>query len=133
MEPSSDKPVVLKLVVLLTIGLIVMAVIPLGKSWLAEPSRMDRLVTVALLVCWAAGMARFTEWARTLAVVAYWFLVFLPLGLLTPFYAGDVIAQGRPTPPLWKMLLVFALLISTALWCLHILGKYKDRFRRKWI
>lgn len=70
--------------------------------------------------------------ARGVAVFLLWLLMFvLIVGVINPFSAGDILAQGGTPPPAWQLALWVAPPVAVVVAILHILGKYKPHFGRK--
>ena len=84
------------------------------------------------LVILAAGLWRLVAWARLLTVICLWFTVLiLPIGVLSPFNAGDMILAGKDPPSPFIIALKLVPIIVAGLWGLHILGKYRGEFKRR--
>lgn len=70
--------------------------------------------------------------ARGIVVFVLWVLVFvLIVGVINPFTAGDISAEGGTPPPWWKLALWVTPPVAIIVAILHILGKYKPQFGRK--
>ena len=79
----------------------------------------------------AVGLWRLAAWARFLTVICLWCTVLLPIGMLSPFSAGDIILAGQDPPNPSMILLRFLPIMVAALFGLHILGKYRGEFNRR--
>jgi hypothetical protein len=84
------------------------------------------------LVIIAAGLWRLVSWARLLTVICLWFAVIvLPIGVLSPFNAGDIMLAGKDPPSPLIITLKLLPIIVAGLWGLHVLGKYRGEFKRR--
>jgi len=81
------------------------------------------------LLLWAPlawGLWQMHPLARKVAVILLWLIVIvLPIGLINPFAAMDGLVSGE----LQDVAVPVYGIVAAALFCLHILGKYKKEFR----
>ena len=81
------------------------------------------------LLLWAPlawGLWRLHPVARKVTVILLWLIVIiLPIGLINPFAAMD----GLVAADLMNVAVSVYGIVAAALFCLHILGKYKKEFR----
>jgi hypothetical protein len=100
--------------------------------WLDSPERYSSAIAGGILFLLSVGLWRMRAWARGLTEAALWVLLFaLPIGAVSPFMAGDIIARGGVPPSLGRVLLWLIPCMVLSLWCLHMLRKHKGTFRRK--
>jgi hypothetical protein len=88
-----------------------------------------RLLPLLISLClWAPlawGLWQLHPLARKVAVILLWLIVLvLPIGLINPFAAMD----GGVSGTLLDVAVPVYGLVAVALFCLHILGKYKQAF-----
>ncbi len=118
-EPLSLRVVVISLCLLLVVGAV-------HQLQLWYDSSFHLVLTVAFVVI-AYGLLRLSSWARWVTIAILWFLIF---AIVNPFLAADL---GRGTLSETTILaIVWAIFIPAiigSLWCLHILGEHKLRFR----
>jgi len=118
-EPLSLRVAVFSLCLLLVIGAVHQLQLWYDSSF--------HLVLTVLLVVIAYGLLRLSSWARLMTIGILWFLIF---AIVNPFFAADL---GRGTLSETTILaMVWAIFIPAiigSLWCLHVLGKHKSRFR----
>jgi len=83
------------------------------------------------LVILAVGLWRLVSWVRLVTVICLWFaVILLPIGVLSPFNAGDMMLSGKDPPSSIIIALILLPIIVAGLWWLHILGKYRGEFKR---
>ena len=74
-------------------------------------------------------MLRMMSWARWVAVVILWILIFvLVVGIINPYMASDMMSAGKKPPSVATLLAYIVPAVTAIVWVLHILGKYKGRF-----
>ena len=87
----------------------------------------------ALLITGIVGITRKVRWGRRIAVTFLWGAIFVSFGSLSPFNAGDLMAEGIEPPSILALGLRLAGVCAIAIACLHYLGKHKSMFRPAWI
>jgi len=69
------------------------------------------------------------SWARGVAVVILWFLIYvLVVGIINPYMASDMMNAGKVPPSVATLLAYIVPAVTAIVWVLHILGRYKRRF-----
>jgi len=87
------------------------------------------LAVVFILFMAAFLLVNLSHWGRRIVVVILWFLVIVvPIGVINPFFASDMTAEGATPPPVEYLLVLIVPFVAWGIWCLHILGKYKTKF-----
>lgn len=87
---------------------------------------------VAVSVVLIAGLVRRVRWGRNLGVAFFWLMLLMGVFAAMPSRVeGDQI-MGRESASLEQVVTELVVLCSLALVCLHLLGIYKERFRRAW-
>jgi len=90
---------------------------------------ISNFVTIAIFLSICRGLFFLKKYALPFAQIIIFFGVFAAIvGVINPFVAGDMMAQGIEPPPAWKLLLSVSPYVAVCLWFLHILGKYKSKF-----
>ena len=112
---------------------VLMAAAALHQVYIAMGGRLVNACVAAILIAGVVGIMRSLRWGRRIAVVFLWGSIIIAFGLLSPFRAGDLLAEGIEPPSLTVLALQFAVISTIALGCLHFLGKHKRRFRPAWI
>ena len=102
----------------------------LSVAWDGRPFNA---IVAAVLIAGLVGIVRKVSWGRRIAVIFLWGSIVISFGRLSPFGAGDLMADGVEPPSPLELGLEFAAVCSIALVCLHYLGKYKSLFRTSWI
>jgi len=63
-------------------------------------------------------------------VVSLWLLILvLVVGIINPYTAMEMMHAGKSPPSVISLLAFIVPAVSAILWILHILGKYKTKFR----
>ena len=66
--------------------------------------------------------------ARKASVALLWLVVIvLPIGPINPFAAMDRVVYGS----LWEVAIPIYGIVAAALFCIHVLAKYKEEFRHR--
>ena len=74
-------------------------------------------------------MLRMMSWARWVAVVVLWILIYVLVGgIINPYMASDMMSAGKAPPSVATLLAYIVPAVTAIVWVLHILGKYKRRF-----
>lgn len=106
-----------------------------GLYWIASLIVRPFWGALLMAVFWSGlgtGLWMLHPIARSIAVLLLWILmVVLIVGVINPFSAGDIIAQGGTPPPAWQLALWVAPPVAVIVAILHILGKYKAHFGQK--
>lgn len=110
-----------------------MAAATAHQVYVALNGRMINAAIATLLAIGIVGLMRRVRWGRRIAVAFLWGTVLVGFGALSPFNAGDLMAEGIEPPSLLTLGLRFAGLCAVALTGLHYLGKHKSMFRPVWI
>jgi hypothetical protein len=119
-----EKSRTLKLVLLLLIGACA-ALIASAVRMAFSGHLVPLLVSLMLWLPLAWGLWMQHPLSRRVAVALLWLMVIvLPIGLINPFAAMDGLVSG---PVLDVAVPVYGI-VAIALFCLHILGKYKQAF-----
>ena len=117
---SKKEPLFLRIVVFFLCLLLVIGALSQLQRWYESSFR---LVLTVVLVVIAYGLFRLSSWARSVTVAILWLFIF---GIVNPFHARDL---GQGTLSVTTIWAIFLPAIIGILWCLHILGKHKSRFR----
>lgn len=112
---------------------VLMAVAALHQVYVAMEGRLINACMAALLIAGVVGITRRLRWGRRIAVAFLWGSIIIGFGLLSPFRAGDLMADGIEPPSMTALGLEFAVISTIALGCLHYLGKHKLLFRPAWL
>lgn len=132
MSLSKDDPLALRVAVVAVCLLLVVGAMVQLWLWYETPTFWFPPVLATLFLVSSYGLARLSSWARRLTVVVLWVLIFvLAVGVMNPFHASDMMAAGKDPPPVTTLLIFIIPGIAGILWCLHVLGKHKARFRSK--
>jgi len=110
-----------------------MAAASAHQVYVALNGRMINAAIATLLAIGIVGIMRKVRWGRRIAVAFLWVLILVGFGALSPFNAGDLMAEGIEPPSLLTLGLRFAGICAVALTGLHYLGKHKAMFRPVWI
>ena len=110
-----------------------MAAGALYQMYVSLDGTLVNVAVAALLTAGVVGVTRRVRWGRRIAVAFLWGSIIVGFGALSPFRAGDLMAEGIEPPSLLTLGLRFAGVCALALACLHYLGKHKSRFRPAWI
>ena len=122
-----DHPLSLRVAVIAVSILLLLAAAGRVQSWYASSGALLSPSLALLFAASSYGMLRMMSWARGLAVVILWILIYVLVGgIINPYMASD---WSAGTPPSVATLLAYIVPAVTAIvWVLHILGKYKRRF-----
>ncbi len=110
-----------------------MTVAALHQVYVAMGGRLVNACVAAVLIDGVVGITRSLRWGRRIAVAFLWKSIIIGFGLLSPFRAGDLMAEGIEPPSVTVLALQLAVISAIALGCLHYLGKHRLRFRPAWI
>jgi hypothetical protein len=110
-----------------------MAAATLHQIYVSLDGRPINAVVAALLITGIVGITRKVRWGRRIAVAFFWGSIIISFGALSPFNAGDLMAEGIEPPSILTLGLRFAGVCAIAIVCLHYLGKHKSMFRPAWI
>lgn len=91
-----------ELLFVLVIVALVAQVIRAGLGYGFDPSRI-MVIVFLLAVAWGLAMSHVLA-RRFTAVLCLLFAFIIPFGMLSPFYAGDLMAAGIPPPTITEML-----------------------------
>ena len=121
-----DHPISLRIAVIVMSILFLLLAVGQLHSWsVSSGSWLNSLVAFLFAVS-GYGMLRMRSWARWVAVVILWFLIFvLIVGIFTPFTASDMMSS----PSVATLLAYIVPAVIAIVWVLHILGKHKRRFQ----
>ena len=133
MKPSwlrELQPLSLRVAVLsLSLALVFLA---FRAIWFNHPhyDNPTALFVAFIMLVAAFLLIHLSRWGRKVVVAILWFpIIVVPIGVINPFFASDLSAEGG-TPPLVEYLLaLIAPFVAWGIWCLHILGKHKEKFR----
>lgn len=109
-----------------------MAIAALHQIYVSLDGRPVNAVLAMLLIAGVIGVMGGLRWGRRIAVAFLWASMLVSLGALSPFHAGDLMAEGIEPPSQLELGLQFAGVCAIALAGLHYLGKHKARFRPAW-
>ncbi len=120
-----------------TVLLVITASLGGGVSYLFAATRGLMLETCIVLgtlfLLTALGLFRMLQWGRRLAVGLLWLtMLVLTIGRLSPGNVENYISKGEQIPSIEYLLATSILVLIPFLAALHILGKYRDQFRREW-
>jgi hypothetical protein len=110
-----------------------MAAAALHQMYVSLDGGPINAVLAALLISGIVGITRKVRWGRRIAVAFLWGSIIISFGSLSPFSAGDLMAEGIEPPSILTLGLRFAGNCAIAITCLHYLGKHKSMFRPAWI
>jgi len=123
---NADTPPALKAV--LAVLVVVCSLFVASAVLQALSGSYPSLLFAAL--CWgplAWGLWKLHPVARRVSVALLWIVVVvLPIGLINPFAAMDRVVSGS----LWEVAIPIYGAVAAALFCIHILAKYEQEFRR---
>ena len=92
------------------------------EASLQKPEFLASLLLGGLSLSFAYVIAKQYRWAlRLAAAVLLGLVVFLPIGLLAPFTAGDYLSAGKEPPPLTETLLWLIPLEISLLWIVFLI------------
>ena len=92
------------------------------EASLQKPEFLASLLLGGLSLSFAYVIAKQYRWAlRLAAAVLLGLAVFLPIGLLAPFTAGDYLSAGKEPPPLTETLLWLIPLEISLLWIVFLI------------
>ncbi len=125
-----DHPFSLRVAVIAVSILLLLAAAGRVQSWYASSGAFLLSPSLALLFAASSyGMLRMMSWARWLAVVILWILIFVLVGgIINPYMASDIMSAGIKPPSVATLLAYIVPAVTAIVWVLHILGKYKRRF-----
>ena len=120
-----DHPISLRVVVIMMSILFLLLAVGQMHSWSVSSGSWLKPLLAFLFAVSSYGLLRMKSWARCVAVVILWFLIFVLIGgIFNPYMASDMMS-----PPSVATLLAYIVpAVTTIVWVLHILGKYKRRF-----
>lgn len=99
-------------------------------TWYRSPISWLPAILAALFLASSYGILRLWSWARWVAVVSLWLLILvLVVGIINPYTAMEMMHAGKSPPSVISLLAFIVPAVSAILWILHILGKYKTKFR----
>lgn len=123
---NADTPLALKAV--LAVLVVVCTLLVASAVFRAMSGSYRPLLFAALWwgpLAW--GLWKLHPVARRVSVALLWIVVVvLPIGLINPFAAVDRVVSGS----LWEVALPIYSAVAAALYCIHILAKYKQEFHR---
>jgi hypothetical protein len=128
---NKTEPVSLRITVGIVAALQMLACF--NQLWLAASGRLLNGVIAAFLLAGAIGLCRRLRWARLISLVFLWGIIAAAIGSMSPFRAGDDLLAGMEPPSVTFLILQLAMVCAFTLSCMHVLGKYKDSFRRGWV
>jgi len=133
MKLFQHKSLPLKLVVLVSsAGLFVLGGTQLFQE-LRGPMDVLSFLFPILLLMWAVALVRMTAWAGTLvAALLLGFAIFAPIGL-TMSNRTELLQSPGDGLSLTEGLLIAVPIVVANMFAVHILGKYRDDFTRRWI
>jgi hypothetical protein len=105
----------------------------LHQGYVAVAGEPFNAAVAVILIAGAVGLVRKVRWGRRVAVLFLWVAILAAFGSLSPFMAGDLMAQGVEPPSVPALVLRLAGVCAVALAGLHYLGKHKVRFRAAWL
>ncbi len=119
---SKEEPLSLRVVVFSLCLLLVIVAVLLLRRWYEIPTYWGYLVPAALVfVVIAYGLLRLSLWANWVASLMLWILILL--------FGGSSLISYKHGNSESTILAIFIPALSGILWCLHIFGKHKSRFR----
>ena len=120
-----DYPISLRVVVIVMSILFLLLAVGQMHSWSVSSGSWVKPLLAFLFAVSSYGLLRMRFWARWVAVVILWFLIFVLIGgIFNPYTASDMMS-----PPSVATLLAYIVpAVTTIVWVLHILSKYKRRF-----
>jgi hypothetical protein len=92
--------------------------------------RTASLVGAAFFLAVAVGLFRLNMWARNLTVFSLWIVVISPIGIFGPFGDMDRHHAGVDVSLTYKWIAT-GIIVGLGLLSLHVLGKYKSDFLRR--
>ncbi len=120
-----DHPISLRVVVFVMSILFLLLAVGQLHSWSVSSGSWLKPLLAFLFAVSSYGMLRMWSWARWVAVVILWFLIFvLIFGIFNPYTASDMMSS----PSVATLLAYIVPAVTAIVWALHILGKYKRRF-----
>lgn len=131
-DPAQPKYLRLTVSVLLTSQLAVFVHQIIVAASRAASGAVVNVVLATAFLLGAIGLYRRVRWGRIISLVFVWGVVLVSFGAMAPFRVGDDLAAGIEPPSVTVLAIQLALASCYALWCAHILGKYKTQFRHAW-
>lgn len=128
--PEAGEPRALRITVVATCLMI--AASACHQAYVAAGGRGFNAILSALLILATAGLWRRVRWGRRFAVAFLWALILVAFGAMSPFRAGDLLAEGIEPTPIAMLAAQFFIVCAVAVTCLHQLGRHKARFRAAW-
>ena len=123
-----DHPISLRIAVIVMSILFLLLTLGQLHSWsVSSGSWLEPLLAFLFAVA-SYGMLRMASWARWVTVVFLWVLIFLVVGIINPYLAGDWMSAGIKPPSVATLLAYIIPAEAAIILVLHILGKYKRRF-----
>ena len=99
----------------------------------AASGQVVNAVVACSILFGAVGLYRRVCWGRFISLVFVWGVALAALGSINPFRAVDDLAAGLEPPSIIVLVAQLALVFCYALWCGHVLNKYRSQFRGAWI
>jgi hypothetical protein len=123
---SKNEPLILRVIVITICTLLIIEAI---WGWYQRPHGWGSPVMTVITVILCIRLARMSALARSFVVVLLSLPVF-PLvgGFINPFGSYYIMFAGQTPPPLTTILVIIIPPLAGILFCLHVLGKYQDRF-----
>ncbi len=123
-----DHPISLRVAVVAMSFLFLLGTMAQLLNWYEYPGSWVEPLLAFLFAVASYGMLRMASWARWVTVVFLWVLIFLVVGIINPYLAGDWMSAGIKPPSVATLLAYIIPAEAAIIWVLHILGKYKRRF-----
>ena len=124
-----DHPLSLRVAVIAVSILLLLAAAGRVQSWYTSSGALLSPSLALLFAASSYGMLRMMSWARWVAVVILWILIFVLVGgIINPYMASDMMSAGIKPPSVATLLAYIVPAVTAIVWVLHILGKYKRRF-----
>ena len=123
-----DHPISLRIAVIVMSILFLLLTLGQLHSWSVSSGSWFEPLLAFLFAVASYGMLRMASWARWVTVVFLWVLIFLVVGIINPYLAGDWMSAGIKPPSVATLLAYIIPAEAAIIWVLHILGKYKRRF-----
>ena len=112
----------------LALALVCLAVTSVGVYAATNGGWIGVGIAVLLLV----GLIRQVRWGRNMAVAFFWLMLLMGVFAAMPSRVeGDQI-MGVESASVAQVVTELVVLCTVALVCLHLLGIYKERFRKGW-
>lgn len=105
----------------------------LHQTYVAFEGRFFNACLAVVLFMGAVGLLRGARWGRRISVAFLWGAIVVGFGTLSPYRADDLAAVGIRSLSVLALGIRFFCICAVAIGCLHVLGKYKERFRAEWL